>query len=290
MSVKTYKLDARKKVSLRMFNTLRLEAIAPIMFVAHSVDDLSEFIRRVYSWEDFYLLGAGSNIFIESDILNKPVLVLGEEFSYIKRVDSLCLEIGAATSLSKVISYTIEENLKGLGELAGIPAGIGGMLASNASSFGKEFLSLLEEATVITKGGGIKHFKKNEIKFSYRWSSLKDYIIIKAVVKLEKAGGVKNNVASYLEKRLSMQDFSYPSAGCIFKNPPALSAGYLIDRCGLKGFRVGGAQVSLKHGNFIINRDNAKAGDVNYIISVIKERVSERFGISLDEEIVRWEN
>jgi len=288
MAVRTHKLDVRKKVPLKMFNTLRLEAIAPIMFVAHNTDDLSEFAKRVYSWDDFYLLGAGSNILIENDILNKPVLILGKEFSYIERVGSSRLEIGSATALSKVISYTIEQNLKGIEELAGIPASIGGMMACNTSSFGKELLSLVEEVIVVNKNGDIEHIKKSGIHSSYRYSSLKDYIIIKAIFRFNKAEGVKNSVISYLGKRLDMQDFSYPSAGCIFRNPPNLSAGYLIDKCGLKGFRVGGAQVSLKHGNFIINIDNAKAGDIDYIISVIKERVSERFGISLEEEVIRW--
>jgi len=288
IEVRSRKLDTRKKVPLRMFNTLRLDAIAPVMFVAHNIDDLYVFMEKACSRDYFYLLGAGSNIFIESEILNKPVLILGSEFSYIARADSVRLEIGAATTLSKVISYAIEENLGGLEELAGIPASIGGMLASNASSFGKDFLSLVEEATVITENGEIKNFNKDEIDFSYRQSSLKDYIIIKAVIKLSKSYSVKNNVSSYLRKRLSTQDFSYPSAGCIFKNPPGVSSGYLIDKCGLKGFRVGGAQVSLKHGNFIINRGNAKAPDINYIISVIKERVNERFGVPLEEEIVRW--
>ncbi|OPX30710.1 MAG: UDP-N-acetylenolpyruvoylglucosamine reductase [Candidatus Omnitrophica bacterium 4484_171] len=288
MDVRTHKPDVRKKVSLKIFNTLRLEAIAPIMFVAHSTDDLSEFAKRVCSWDDFYLLGAGSNIFIENDILNKPVLILGKEFSYIERVDSLSLEIGAATALSKVISYTIEQNLRGLEELAGIPASIGGMMACNASSFGKELLSLVEEAAVIDESGEIKHVKKSDIRYSYRRSSLENCIIIKAILRFDEACDVREKVISYLGKRLDMQDFSYPSAGCIFKNPLNVSAGYLIDKCGLKGFRVGGAQVSLKHGNFIINRADAKAGDINYIIAVIKERVNERFGIILEEEIVRW--
>ena len=289
MDVRTYRLDVRKKVLLRMFNTLRLEAIAPIMFVAHNTDDLFAFMERICSRDDFYLLGGGSNILIESDILNKPVLVLGEEFSYIERVDSLSLEIGAATALSKVISYTIEQNLRGLEELAGIPASIGGMMACNASSFGKELLSLVEEATVIDENGKIKYVKKSDIHYSYRRSSLRNYIIIKAVLRFDEAYDVKEKVISFVGKRFNIQDFSYPSAGCIFKNPLSLSAGYLIDKCGLKGFRVGGAQISLKHGNFIINRANARARDIDYIITVVKERVNERFGIILEEEIVRWQ-
>ncbi len=284
----THRFDIKRNVSLEARNTLRLRAAASIMFTAHNADDLSAFMKKYHSQDNFYLLGAGSNIFIEDSILNKPVLALGKEFSYIERLGPLRLGIGAASLLSKVISYTMEENLKGLEELVGIPATIGGMLAVNASSFGKKFTSLIESVTVVDKNGDIKRFSKNEIKSSYRYSSLRDYIVMSAVLKLGNDENVKDKVVWYLNKRMSAQDFAYPSPGCVFKNPPGVSAGYLIDRCGLKGFSVGKAQVSLKHGNFIINKGGAKASDIDYIIKVIKERVNDRFGVLLEEEIIRW--
>ncbi len=279
------KIDVRRDFLLKNLNTFKIGGRASYFFIAHSIDELQRIIKKE---KDFYFLGGGSNLLISDSSIDKPIVTLGEEFSFIERQDNTTLIVGAMTPLSKLISYAIGKSLKGLEELVGIPATIGGMTVMNASAFGKEFSSLVEEVVVFTKEGEIKHIGKDEIKFGYHYSSLKEYIIIKVKIKLQEAAGIKDSIGLYLRQRLAYQDFMFPSAGCIFKNPPYVSVGLLIERCFLKGFRVGDAQISLKHANFIINRGKAKTKDVIYLISVIKERVYDRFGIYLEEEVVRW--
>ncbi len=283
-------VEIRRRVSLREFTTFRIGGEASYLFVAHSTDGLQEFIRDSFvKGKDFHFLGGGSNLLISDATINKPVVTLGEEFSFIKRLDECIVCVGSRTPLSKLIAYAISCNLKGLEELSGIPATVGGMAAMNASSFGKSFCSLIEEATVITENGEIKNIKSSEIKFGYRFSSLRSKIVIEVKLKLEKDRKVKDRVGFYMKKRMASQEFSFPSAGCIFKNPSGVSAARLIDMCALNGFMVGDAQISLRHANFIINRGKARAKDVVYLIELVKERVCEKFGIELEEEVIRWE-
>ncbi len=279
-----------KGIFLREFTTFRIGGEASCFFIVNSIDGLRKLIRdNLVKEKGFYFLGGGSNLLVSDALIDKPIVTLGEEFSFIERLDECIVCVGAKTSLPKLIAYAVSCNLKGLEELSGIPATVGGMAVMNASSFGKSFCSLIEEATVVTKDGEVKVIKNSDIESAYRYSSLRDRIVIEVKLKLEKGRDVKDRVGFYLRKRMASQDFSFPSAGCIFKNPSGVSAARLIDACSLKGFMIGDAQVSLRHANFIINRGRARTKDVLYLIELVKERVYEKFGVELEEEVIRWE-
>jgi len=282
-------LDCRRGVSLKEFASFKIGGKAKQFFVAHSVDDLGLIIKRIVPlYKYFYLLGGGSNLLITDKILSNPVLRLGEEFSYIRGLDENYLEIGAATPLSKIINYMVKNNLSCLENFVGIPARLGGLVVMNASSFGSQISQSLDEVYFMDGEGNVKVFKRDTIDFGYRSSPLKEGIVLKARLKVKRDDRIKESLIFYLKKRLASQDFSFPSAGCVFKNVQSFSAASLIEKCGLKGLTVGGASISKKHANFIINRCDAKAKDVVYIIEFIKDKVYNRLGILLEEEIVRW--
>ena len=282
MSLK--KLDLRKEVNLKNFTTIKIGGIAKYFFIAHSEEDLINILKSV---DDYYLLGRGSNLLIKDSTITKPIIKLGEEFSYIKKHKDL-IEIGAATTLSCILKYCIKNKLGGFSNLAGIPATLGGIIFMNASAFGSTLPSYLKKVEVINRRGKIFTIEREDISFGYRTSSLEDFIILRAYFNLPMSFKLKEEVSYILKKRYTFQDFNFPSCGCVFKNPKEKPAGLLIDLCGLKGKEKNGAQISLKHANFIINKNNAKYNDVDYLIGIIKDNVYKKFNIELEEEIRRW--
>jgi len=277
------RLDQAKLSGL---TTMRIGGLVRRFFVVHSLEDLAGLL--IECGNDFYLLGGGSNLLVKDCVIEKPVVTLGREFSYVKD-DSGLLEIGAATHWPEVVKYCVKNSLGGLEELVGIPAQVGGMIAMNSSASGQEISGPLVEAEIVDSKGQLIRLKKSGLGFGYRTSSLKQSIVARAWFKLEKKAGIREAVMARVKKRFENQDFSFPSCGCIFKNPQETSAGKLIDDCGFKGVCKGGAKVSTKHANFIINIGKAKYDDVDYLIQTIKEKVFSKYGLLLEEEIKRWE-
>ncbi|MDD5194344.1 MAG: UDP-N-acetylmuramate dehydrogenase [Candidatus Omnitrophica bacterium] len=280
------RIELKQHVDLRAFTTIKIGGCAQYFFVAATLEELNEIIKDAGPF--CYILGGGSNLLVKDQCLKKPVIKLGSGFDYL-RASGQYIEVGAATKLSRVLNYCLKNNLSGLHNLAGIPATIGGLLCMNASSFNGEIFSPLVEAEVMDKMGAVIRLSKKEITFGYRRSSLKNYIILRAWFTLHPDSCIKADVSNFLKIRRQKQDFDFPSCGCIFKNPLDYSAGFLIESCGLKGVSRGGAQVSNKHANFIINRGNASYDDVSYLIKQIKDKVHQKFGVVLEEEIERWE-
>jgi len=274
-----------KDVSLKNYTTIKIGGKAKYFYTAKNIDDLDKIVADI--GPDFYLLGKGSNLLIADSLIEVPVVKLGENFAYLKEKGNL-LEVGASTPLSFLIKYCLENNLSGVENLVGIPATVGGLLAMNAASFGRSISANLKEVDVMNREGGVKTLEKEEITFKYRFSSLQKYIILGARFRLSLKKGLRGKVSEFLGKRLSMQDFDFPSCGCIFKNTPEFNASFLIDSLRLKGLRKGGAQISLRHANFIVNCGCAKYNDVDYLIQKIKDQIYKKYSIILQEEIKRW--
>jgi len=282
MSLKQAEL--KRKHSLADFTTIKIGGEAKHFFTVSSIESLKKVIKNCQG--AFYILGGGSNLLVADNCIEKCVIKLGDEFSYIKQ--DKYLEVGSSTPLSKVIKYASVNNLGGFDNLVGIPATVGGLVTMNASSFGREISAYLREVEVMDSRGNTRNFKKEEIAFSYRRSSLNEYIILRVWFEAVKDYDVKAKISNFLKTRMSKQDFEFPNCGCIFKNPETRPAGFLIEACGLKGLKKNDAQVSSKHANFIINLNKARYNDVDYLISHIKENVHKKFDIILEEEIKRW--
>lgn len=255
-----------------------------------------------------FIVGNGSNLLVKDSGVKGCVLNLNADaFKGIGIAGSLA-KAGAGLKLAMFLNALCKEGLSGLEFLAGIPATVGGALTMNAGGvYGrvkKQIGEFAEEVTVMDKNGQVFNLGKDEIIFRYRGSNLEKYIVLGAKFKLKKIGKkeVSGRLKGYLAEKIARQELNSPSAGCIFKNPPAdssgrpayaasldklglASAGRLIDLSGLKGKRVGDAMVSTKHANFIINAGRASCSDVLALIDIIKKKVKKDHGVLLETEI-----
>ncbi len=281
------KIKTKKNIDLGPLTTLGIGGQAQYLFFVKNKNKLSMFLNELGG--QFYILGNGSNLLIKDNLIKKPIVKLTGDFKLIRQKEGI-LEVGASTLLSFLIKYCINKNLSGLEGLAGIPATIGGMLSSSASSFGSSIFDYLQKVEVMEKETGIiQEIKKSEIEYGYRYSNLCDKVILKAYFKFFKNGGkIKQKIKNIIQKRIVLQDFSFPNCGSIFKNPYPQTAGALIEKVGLKGIRKGDVKVSNKHANFILNLGNGSYQDIDYLIQHIKDTVFRKEGIVLEEEIQRW--
>jgi len=161
----------------------------------------------------------------------------------------------------------------------------------NAGAWGRNIADCVEKVRVMDYNGRIKDLERRDLRFGYRKSNLAKYIILSGILRLAKENReeINQRIKRYTMRRFNTQDNSFANAGCVFKNPTTISAGRLIDLCGLKGQRVGGAYISLRHANFILNRAKATATDVMELMALVQKRVKQRFGIILQPEIKIWQ-
>jgi UDP-N-acetylmuramate dehydrogenase len=237
-----------------------------------------------------FVLGKGSNILVKDGGVEGLVVHIprGAFNRAERRGEEILAEAGV--SLPLLIQKTVEWELKGLETLVGIPGSVGGAVAMNAGGKYGTIDRWIEEVSTIGYDGTLHRYKREEVNFQYRNAGLEDEIVLETRFRLEK--GSKEEILQrmkeiYEEKRRT-QPLSSKSAGCVFKNPMGQSAGALIDQAGLKGFKVGGAMVSRKHANFIINWSYATASHVLELIQRVREEVKRRFGVWLEMEIKVW--
>ena len=278
-------MSVKRNVGLKDLTSIRIGGKAKRLLVVNSRKEACLIVRKIGF--SFYILGNGSNILVKDCLIERPVITLGRRFNYLVQKGEY-LDVGASTSLSFLVKYCIRNNLSGLENLSGVPAQIGGLVAMNASAFGTNVSDLIQSVEVVNKNGEIEHLKKKQIQFSYRFSSLENYIVLSVRLGLKNSTNIKEKVRKILKKRFVSQECYLPSCGSIFKNPQGDKAGLLIDSCGLKGAEKGGAQVSVKHANFIVNKCSACYSDVEYLIRRIKDRVYSKYSVFLKEEVKRW--
>jgi len=279
---------------LAPFTTFGLGGKAEALAQPNSVEELSQVLKIADDKNiPVFILGAGSNVLFRDGGFTGLVVKLDRGFSNLSfgRVNGkpeVTVEAGAALPLSRLIQVTVEEDLKGLEFLAGIPGTVGGALAMNAGAFGGEITDALEQMTIMAPDGSVQELEEEDIETSYRHLKIdKGTIILEARFSLiqTEEGAVKETVSEYLDRRKKIQPAGVKSAGSVFRNPKSQPAGLLIDQAGLKGQRVGEAWVSEKHANFIVHKGGATAGDVIELINQVKEGVKDKFGIELEPEI-----
>jgi len=237
------------------------------------------------------VIGAGSNLLVSDKGFYGVVLRLKGDFTEIEFStqdnDMVKVKAGAGTMLQFLIKRSADYGYTGFEPLIGIPGTVGGALVGNAGTPNGTISDFFESATVIDISGYVKTLKKDEVKFGYRTSNLEGKIVLWAEFLIKKS--TKEEVIEKINKNLLERTKTQPlgtfNAGSIFKNPEGKFAGKLIEECGLKGFRIGGASVSEKHANFILNDGSATSADVQKIIEVVRDKVFEKFGIKLELEI-----
>ena len=235
-----------------------------------------------------YFVGSGSNLLVSDDGIDGFVITLGKSLNQLK-INESQVYAESGVMLGKLVKECTKRNLSGIESLVGVPGTLGGALIMNAGAFGGEISNFLINVNVMDMNGEIKKYNKEEIDFSYRSSTFpKNEIIINAEFELIKS--YKDTVS---EKKLgasggrkATQPLKFRSAGSVFKNPAkGQAAGYYIDQAGLKGSKVGDAEISHIHANFFVNHGNAKADDIVELIKIARKTVKEKFGVLLELEV-----
>ncbi len=236
----------------------------------------------------YFILGNGSNVLASDKGYRGMIIHIYGEMNSIT-VDGCRITAEAGTSLIKVARTARDNGLTGMEFASGIPGTVGGAVYMNAGAYGGEIKNIVAFVKVLDKNGEIYNISGKDMNFSYRHSLAeeKDLIITETVFELEKGNisDIDEKMQQLAEKRREKQPLEYPSAGSTFKRPEGYFAGKLIMDSGLRGYRVGDAEVSEKHCGFVINKGNATAGDVMQLISDVRSRVYEGFGVNLETEI-----
>jgi UDP-N-acetylmuramate dehydrogenase len=258
-------------------------------YVCPSADEVAELLRVARECGvAVTVIGNGSNLLVSDEGIRGLVVEIGAGMSEI-RVENGRIFAGAGALLSRVANAAADAGLGGMEFAAGIPGSIGGAVTMNAGAYGGEMKDILESVTVLAPEGGIKALTVEELDLSYRHSCIPagGYIVLAAVLALEprKQEEIRAQMASLREKRVEKQPLEYPSAGSTFKRPEGFFAGKLIMDAGLRGYTVGGAQVSEKHCGFVVNRGGATAADVRRLMCDVQDRVWEQFGVRLEPEV-----
>ena len=236
----------------------------------------------------------GSNL-IFSDDLYEGVLIKLDEFNDLK-IEDTTITVGAGYSLIKLSLKTANLGLSGLEFAAGIPGTIGGAVYMNAGAYNSDMGYVVQNVKVLTPDLKIVEFENKELNFHYRTSFFKThpgFICLEAIIRLEKGSkqAIEEVMKSRLKRRMESQPLEYPSAGSVFRNPEGMFAGQLIEESGLKGKKIGGAMVSEKHANFIINHKNAKSSEIKELIELVHDTVLEKYNVDMrcEQEFVNWE-
>lgn len=236
----------------------------------------------------FYIVGNGSNLLVSDKGYRGVIIQIGKNLGEI-RVEDTLVTAQAGARLSVIANQVMEEGLTGFEFASGIPGTLGGACVMNAGAYGGEMRDVLTEITVLTPKGDVFRIPQEEMELGYRTSvvSRKGYIVLEARMQLKRGNPqeIKAKMEELRKKRVSKQPLEYPSAGSTFKRPEGYFAGKLIQDAGLRGFAVGGAQVSEKHCGFVINRGGATAKDVANLMSRVSEIVEEKFGVRLEPEV-----
>lgn len=278
-----------ENVELAPFTTFKVGGPARFFYEAKSKEDLIAAVEFAKSADvPFVILGAGSNIVVSDDGYHG--LVIKPTFDTISQ-SGVMVKAGAGARITKLVVFAAQNGMAGLEKFAGLPGSVGGAVWANLGTMGEEVSNLLVQVEILDDAGVVQEISNEDCEFAYRDSRFKHApkeVILSATFRM-RAGNpveIKKVVAETMKYKREVQDYEHPSAGSMFKNPEGESAGKLIDKAGLRGHKVGNAQISSKHGNFFINAGGAKAADVRRLVILAKERVKEQFDIDLEEEVI----
>ena len=275
----------KENISLKRYNTYRLDVKCKYIVFPDTYDKIISLIKYLKENNIKYMfLGNGSNTIFKCHKYDGVIIKL-DELNSIKIEDNH-ITVGAGCLLLKLAATTINEGLSGLEFAGAIPGEVGASTCMNAGAYNESMSDVVTRVKVIDRDLNISVFTNEEMEFSYRSSLFKnnpDFVIVE--VEMDLKPGDKQEMHEVVKRRIikrkESQPLEYPSAGSVFRNPEGMYAGSLIEKLGLKGYTIGGAQVSLKHANFIINTGNATGDDIVELIEYIQNRVKEAYGIDL---------
>lgn len=258
-------------------------------YVRPSVSQLGHVIALCRKWQiPWMVMGNGSNLLAGDKGIRGVVLELGKRAGAIE-VSGNTIKAEAGAMLSAVARHAAAHGLAGMEFASGIPGTIGGAVVMNAGAYGGEMKHIIQSVTVLTREQETKELSLKELDLGYRHSCIpeQDYIVLEAVLKLKqgKKEDIEQEMARLREQRVTKQPLEYPSAGSTFKRPEGYFAGKLIQDSGLRGYQIGGAQVSEKHCGFVVNKDHATASDICRLIKDVQDNVEKQYGVRLEPEV-----
>ena len=285
-----------EEVSLKKYNTYHIGGTAKAIVYPKDAECLICLIRLLRSENIKYkILGYGSNIVFSNKYYDGIIIKL-DEFNNVKFYKTGKVKVGAGFSLMKLSLMAAKKSLTGLEFAAGIPGSIGGAVFMNAGAYKSDMGYIVERVKVLTPDLNIIRLENKEMNFHYRSSFLQthpDYICLEVIIKLRKGkkDAIEEVIRERRERRLESQPLEYPSAGSVFRNPEGNFAGKLIEDAGLKGKVKGGAMVSDKHANFIVNHNDGSADDIKYLIDLCHDTVLKKYNIDMkiEQEFFNWE-
>ena len=277
-----------RNVSLARMTTWGTGGPADRVYVPADVEDLSEFLAGLDPRDDVLWVGLGSNLLVRDGGVDGVVILTAQTLGRIEEPGGHLVRVGAGVPCAKLARHCAGRGYGGGEFLAGIPGTVGGALAMNAGAYGTETWDLVHRVETVDRRGGRRWRARDEFEVGYRsvggvageWFTSAELRVIP-----EDPGAVRARTRGLIRARAASQPVGQRSCGSVFRNPPGDHAGRLVDACGLKGTRVGGAMVSEKHGNFIVNDGNASSSDIESLIGRVRSRVRDETGVDLEPEV-----
>ncbi|MDO5337052.1 MAG: UDP-N-acetylmuramate dehydrogenase [Eubacteriales bacterium] len=277
------------KEPMKSHTTFRIGGPADYYLLPQMQEQVAELVQVCQREQlPYFILGNGSNLLVSDKGFRGAVIQIFKNMSEIT-AEGICLRAQAGALLSLVSHRAMELGLTGFEFAGGIPGTMGGAAVMNAGAYGGELKDVLEEVTVVTPEGELRVIPASELAMGYRTSLVKQkgYIVVEALIRLQPGDkdAIRERMKELSRLRISKQPLEYPSAGSTFKRPEGYFAGKLIMDAGLRGYRVGDAQVSEKHCGFVINTGQASAEEVRQLMEDVIERVQSQFGVTLEPEV-----
>ena len=273
--------------SMKNHSNMKVGGVAKRFIVVENKEELKDIFEK---YRNIFLIGNGTNTLIDEGDLDITFVSL-KELNKIEELGEGIVRVEAGLDFNKLIAFMNRNNYSGLENLAGIPGSVGGLVYMNGGAYGSEIFDCIKEVEIFDENHQIRTLKKEDIKFSYRSTEIQDkkWVIISATVEF-KRGFDLQKVIDIQALRESKQPLDKPNLGSTFKNPEGDFSARLISEAGLKGTRVGGAEISSKHPNFIVNHGDATFEDISKILTLVKEKIKKLYNIQLEEEIIILKN
>lgn len=268
---------------MKNYSNMRVGGKARKLIILENIEEIKEVFKK---YKDIFLLGNGTNVLFSDNFIDR-IFVCTKKINKIFDLGNGLVKIEAGAALKDLFDFMEEKDYSGIESLFGIPGTIGGLIYMNGGAFGVEIFDRIKSIKILDEKGEIREVKREDIDVAYRKTEIqaKKWIVLSAIFEFEK-GFKKDKVKEIKELRESKHPLDKPSLGSTFKNPNGDFAARLISECGLKGTKIGGAQIAEKHPNFVLNIDNASFEDINEILTLVKKEVFEKFNVKLEEEII----
>lgn len=283
-----------KDISLSTLTTYKTGGIAKLVVYPNNINNLKQLLKLIHKHNiKYFILGKGSNTLFSDKEFNGVIIKLDKLNNFEIKETEIYVESGMI--LSKLVQASVKNELTGLEFAIGIPGTIGGAIYMNAGAYGNNMSNIVKSVIVLDEKLQIEEIPLEKLKFDYRYSIFqanKNLICVAANIKLEHGNHdeIASKIKENLLKRKNSQPLEYPSAGSVFRNPEGNYAGKIIEELGLKGKNIGGAEISTKHANFIINKNNASSSDILNLIKLVQKEVKDEYKIDLklEQQLVNW--